>query len=177
MNGDPRGKKERCIAWVLEQEGGYKPSEPGDPETYRGLTRTANPDWPGWQLLDERQRRLPVARGEILPVLDDLVRDRYEHRYWTARLERASEPLALAMLDFLVNSGAAQRLLDDLEEKLNRSPTPEEVIQIRGHYMMDLACGFVSKNPAKIAYWTTVLPGWMKRLRANLFAVRAMKEK
>jgi hypothetical protein len=162
----------RCLAFTLRAEGGYV-HDPPDPETYRGLSRAANPDWPGWAKIDARK---PIRRGTIFPDLEALVYPVYAERYWVRyRLEERSEPLALACLDFYVHSGAGPRIVREFEAAKGRLATPVEICRLRGHYMVDLACGVVLSDQAKVRYWTGVLPGWMRRLRELLRAVRAME--
>jgi hypothetical protein len=157
---------------MLKAEGGYI-HVPPDPETYRGISRRSHPDWPGWAQIDARK---PIKRGTIYPDLEALVYPVYHERYWQRyRLEEMSEPLAFVCLDFYVHSGAGPRIVRELAAAKGRTPTPLEVLRARGHYMVDLACGFVLADAAKVRYWTGVLPGWMKRLRDNLRAVRAME--
>lgn len=83
-------KARRCIGFVLAREGGYvhHPSDPGG-ETNFGISKRAHPD-------------LDIASLTI----EDAAKI-YEHDYWTPiQGDRLAEPVALALLDYAVHSGA-----------------------------------------------------------------------
>lgn len=159
----------RCLTFLLKNEGGWKQKEAGDPETYRGISRDAYPHWIGWKLVDEAK---PLHRGQVIAALEPEVLAFYEALLWEKyRLEELDEPLALVILDYFANSGAGPSRYMRLEPPVG----PFDVLRDRGHYMVDLACGFVSQDPTKVAYWTRALAGgWSRRLADNLEAVRKL---
>jgi hypothetical protein len=163
-------KATRCLTFALIQEGGYV-HQPPDPETYRGVSRSAFPHWVGWPEIDARK---PIRRGVIFADLEPIVLEFYEAAIWDKhRLEERDEALALVMADYLTNSGAALA-------RLSRLPIgygPMDVLRDRWRYLGDLALGFVNADPVKVAYWTSCLPGWAARIEANLDAVRAIQAK
>ena len=70
---------EPALALLWHLEGGYR----AKPETLFGVDRNANPDWPGWKLVDEK-RSLPGFPQ--LVEMDDRLRNLaailYRNRYW-----------------------------------------------------------------------------------------------
>lgn len=83
---------------TLRAEGGFKLTNiKGDRggQTYAGIARIPNPQWPGWQYID---------RNETPPT--DLVRDFYRTGYWTPlRCDRMPQAIAEDVFDFAVNAG------------------------------------------------------------------------
>lgn len=53
-------------------------------ETYMGISRNSNPDWPGWKIIDaiKKQRKLKWNEKINDPKLTALVYDRAKKRYW-----------------------------------------------------------------------------------------------
>ena len=83
-------KARRCIEWVIAREGGYvcHPNDPGG-ETNYGISKRAHPDLDIANLTAEDAAKV------------------YERDYWQAiEGDRWPEPLALALLDYAVHSGA-----------------------------------------------------------------------
>jgi lysozyme family protein len=84
---------------TLLAEGGYKltndPTDRGG-QTYAGIARKANPDWPGWASIDA---------GGAPPA--DMVRSVYRAKYWTplALDEVTDQRIASSIYDFAVNAG------------------------------------------------------------------------
>lgn len=88
---------------MIRNEGGYKlHTVQGDRggQTYAGIARNFNGDWPGWAYID---------RGEIPPT--HLVRDFYRDGYWTPICgdEIVDQVVAETIFDFAVNSSAPHR--------------------------------------------------------------------
>lgn len=85
---------------TLRAEGGFKLTDvKGDRgrQTYAGISRRANPDWPGWGWIDS---------NETPPT--DLVRDLYRTHYWAAlRCDRMPQAIAEDVFDFAVNAGVS----------------------------------------------------------------------
>lgn len=83
---------------TLRAEGGFGLTDVrGDRggQTYAGISRKANPEWPGWAWVD---------RDETPPT--DLVRDLYRLSYWAPlRCDRMPQAIAEDIFDFAVNAG------------------------------------------------------------------------
>ena len=145
-------KAQRCIDFTIRMEGDGKADGAG---ARFGIDPRYNPD------MDVPN----LTRAQAV--------DFYHDRYWVKyRLEEHDEALALVMLDYFVNSGAGPARFSRISD-----PTPLNVLRDRAHYMAELAGGFVSRDREKVAYWTASLPGWMRRIRANLDAVMALEAK
>lgn len=83
---------------TLRAEGGFRLTDiKGDRggQTYAGIARTRNPDWPGWAWVD---------RADTPPT--DLVRDFYRAGYWAPlHCDRMPQAIAEDVFDFGVNAG------------------------------------------------------------------------
>lgn len=101
---------------TLRLEGGYA-NVPGDKggETYRGISRNVNPDWPGWRILD---RYKPLNRGDLIndAELKTAVADFYWDNYFRNRqFDRFRYVLpALVCFDFAVHGGYSPEGLQKL---------------------------------------------------------------
>lgn len=77
-----------------------------DSETFSGIYRKMQPQWPGWLLIDQGDTSSQQ--------LKDMVRDFYYQQFWLRmRLDQLPFPLAGLVFDFGVNSGrtlAVQKL-------------------------------------------------------------------
>lgn len=104
---------------TLRFEGGYvfdKNDHGG--ETYRGIARRSNPDWPGWAVLEKFK---PLQRGDIVNdcTLKDAVRQLYWDKYFTSNsLDKFNNLcMALVVFDFAVHGGfSARRLQIEINE-------------------------------------------------------------
>lgn len=105
-------------------EGGYvnDPDDAGG-ETYKGISRKANPNWDGWISIDAIKKAHPTTFKGILkktPELEKKVQDLYKDKYWDCfELDDVPNQLvAEQMFDTAVNQGQtagikfAQRVLD-----------------------------------------------------------------
>ena len=105
-------------------EGGYAfdPDDAGG-ETYKGISRRANPNWNGWMSIDAIKKAHPTTFKGILkktPELEKKVQDLYKDKYWDCfELDDVpSQLVAEQMFDTAVNQGQtaaikfAQRVLD-----------------------------------------------------------------
>ena len=105
-------------------EGGYcfDPDDSGG-ETYKGISRRANPNWNGWISIDAIKKAHPTTFKGILkktPELEKKVQDLYKDKYWDCfELDDVPNQLvAEQMFDTAVNQGQtaaikfAQRVLD-----------------------------------------------------------------
>jgi lysozyme family protein len=112
---------------TLGFEGGYARDrdDPGG-ETYRGISRAANPDWPGWAKVDEATlkfgRTQPRKIDDFLrgdQAVEAMVEDLYRDRYWRP-LGDMPDRIKAKVFDCAVNAGSAnaakilQRALNDL---------------------------------------------------------------
>lgn len=83
---------------MIRLEGGYVLHEvPGDKggQTYAGIARTRQPDWPGW---------LYVDRGDIPPT--QMVRDFYHQKFWLPMsCDKMRIDIAASVFCFGVNAG------------------------------------------------------------------------
>lgn len=95
-------------------------SPPGG-ERFMGICRVANPEWPGWFVLDRRHGGLPgdVSWQGVPADLRDLVRSFYREGYWRAvYADTMPAPLAAVVFDSAVVHGR-NRALRFLQEALN----------------------------------------------------------
>ena len=66
------------IGPLIAKEGGYTLTDTAEDrggKTYAGISERANPDWPGWGIID--------AQGIESPGVRDAVHARYRENYWT----------------------------------------------------------------------------------------------
>lgn len=89
---------EAAFSATMRREGGYVlHNVQGDRggQTYAGIARKPNPQWPGWAYID---------RGDIPPTA--LVRQFYRAGYWDAiRGDELPDAIAATLYDFAVNAG------------------------------------------------------------------------
>lgn len=87
---------------MISDEGGYQLTDvEGDKggQTYAGIARNMNPDWPGWSFIDRR---------EIPPT--SMVRDFYRQGYWEPiRGDELPQGIADTIFNFAVNTSAPRR--------------------------------------------------------------------
>jgi lysozyme family protein len=111
--------KNDILPITLKHEGGYvnDPADRGG-ETYRGVSRRANPNWRGWELL---QKHLPLKRGDIVndQELKNAVAEVYWEKYFKERKFNHIQSclVALQLFDFAVNGGYSVRGLQRLLNK------------------------------------------------------------
>ena len=108
--------KDEILPITLKHEGGYvnDPADRGG-ETYRGVSRRANPNWKGWELL---QKHLPLKRGDIINdnELKKAVAEVYWEKYFKCNglNEVTSFLVALQIFDFAVHGGFSKTKLQEL---------------------------------------------------------------
>lgn len=92
-------------------EGGYvnDPDDAGG-ETYKGVSRRANPNWIGWIILDDLKKHHPKTFSSIAkktPQLEKAVQDLYKKNYWDCfNLDDfKSQAIAEQLFDSCVNTG------------------------------------------------------------------------
>ena len=93
---------------VIVSEGGYKLTDiPGDNggQTYAGIARKPNPDWPGWAYIDRKET--PPAQ---------MVRDFYKARFWDDIKgdQINSQRVAGCIFNFYVNTGKPAKTIAQL---------------------------------------------------------------
>jgi lysozyme family protein len=87
-----------AFSGTMRREGGYVlHTVPGDTggQTYAGIARNKNPQWPGWAHVD---------RGTIPPTA--MVRDFYYREFWLPMgCDKMRADIAASVFDFGVNAG------------------------------------------------------------------------
>jgi lysozyme family protein len=88
---------------MIHDEGGFQLTNiPGDRGgmTYAGIARNANPNWPGWALVDRQE-----MGGQLTPM----VREFYRTNYWNRIRgdEIADQQIAETIFNFGVNAGVS----------------------------------------------------------------------
>ena len=87
---------------MIRNEGGYvNHTVAGDRggQTYAGIARKFQPDWPGWRLIDQNDTDNPE--------LTALVRAFYKENFWDKLKADTiqNQPIAESLFDFAVNAG------------------------------------------------------------------------
>jgi len=123
---------------TMGHEGGYvnDPTDAGG-ETYRGIARVYNPQWEGWDIIDDTKPNINDSE------LDPYVRQFYEERYWDVnRLDEFPQSIANEMFDTGVNMGIgrAAKFLQECLNYLNRNG------QLFTDLVVDGAIGSASLN-------------------------------
>lgn len=109
-------------------EGGYvnDPDDAGG-ETYKGVSRKANPYWIGWTMIDDIKKHHPTTFKSIIkatPQVEKAVQDLYKGNYWDCfgLDDFKSQGIAEQLFDMCVNAGKttavkiAQRVIGDKED-------------------------------------------------------------
>ena len=100
------------IAYKISRnnEGGYA-NDPRDEggETYKGVSRNANPRWAGWKIVDAyKAKHGAIKRNFVIPdpKLDQLVLDLFKANYWNKIKGDSinSQNIANIMFDFALTS-------------------------------------------------------------------------
>ena len=171
---------------VLDHEGGYAhdPNDRGG-ETFRGVSRRANPDWPGWLLIDAAKRAGITAPGAIdrhfagLGQMAEHVSDLYRQKYYNpvARFTSRERPVD-KMFEAGVNIGPggaikiAQRIVGAAPDgaigpktlaaatAYFAQPGAEDIfISTFCHYQLEHYVKDIARNPSQLKY----IGGWTKR--------------
>ena len=69
---------------IVKIEGGYvnDPDDKGG-ETYAGISRKFNPDWKGWEKIDELKKENNFPKNlKTNPVISQMVKDFYRETFW-----------------------------------------------------------------------------------------------
>jgi len=110
---------------TMAHEGGYvnDPVDTGG-ETYKGISRRFNPDWSGWNIIDEVKKTLTNTAHltrllENNTALQQRVKALYKQLYWSPfRGDDMPQELADEMFDTSVNMGVG-RTVTFLQRGLN----------------------------------------------------------
>lgn len=164
---------DKHIAKTLQWEGGYvnDPKDRGS-ETYRGVSRKFHPEWEGWNTVDAKPRK----RNEIIPSLEQSVRDFYKKHYWDKiKLDDVcNENVAGFLFDFYVNSGSnaiktVQKLVGATADGIIG---PDTIFKINNYdnglseklkmERIAFVKGIVKRNPSQSVFLT----GWMARINS-----------
>lgn len=102
-----------ALKTTMADERGYvnHPLDRGG-ETYWGLTRKDNPDWPGWAIVDEYKAKYPgKSHKELTALLEQnealtkMVEAQYRKNYWFPWMDKVPAALAIECFDAAVNHG------------------------------------------------------------------------
>lgn len=95
--------------YIRPNEGGYAnvANDKGG-ETYAGIARNFNPDWPGWDYIDFIKRTQgSIANNTVFPQIQYMVEDFFRNRWAKNRFgEINSQAIANLLFDFHVHSQA-----------------------------------------------------------------------
>ncbi len=123
-------------AWeqTSKHEGGYSidPADPGG-ETFRGIARKRNPQWPGWVKVDEMKKGPGFPRMlELDPDINDEVETFYLDIWERLRCNQIiHQRIANELFDAAVNIGA-QRAVIFLQSALNvHNKSPQSRIDVK----------------------------------------------
>lgn len=99
---------------TMGHEGGYiDDKDDVGGETYRGIARRYNPDWEGWEIIDETKPDINFDE------MDPYVRKFYKNRYWDEiSLDDFPQAIANELFDTAVNMGT-KRAAMFIQETLN----------------------------------------------------------
>jgi lysozyme family protein len=153
----------KCLAFVLEEEGGYS-DMPGDPggATNMGITRATLSAWRG----------KPVSKDDVISLEREEAAEIYEANYWTA-IGGADLPagLDLALFDDAVNSGPRQAVRD-LQRALGVSTDgligPITLAAIEGAAPTELVGRLCAARRARLAslpQFSRFGRGWTRRIQ------------
>lgn len=105
----------KALIRTAKYEGGYA-NDPDDlgAETYKGVSRRANPSWAGWPIIDGYKKKYK----DFKPYLDKdvelqkLVESIYRNSYWLPIKgdDLTSQNIANEIFDMAVNSGVSKAI-------------------------------------------------------------------
>lgn len=170
---------------LLPFEGGYvnDPADKGG-ETYKGISRVANPDWTGWKTVDawKKTKGGTLPRNYKIPdaALDAQVKALYKIRYWDKLRADSfkSQALAEIIVDWYVNGGLSLRKIQSFigvspdgaigpktVEAINKYPHPAKLFEYikqlrRVHYD-----NLVKEDPTQLRFYE----GWKNRISSFFF--------
>jgi lysozyme family protein len=166
-------------------EGGYA-NDPDDSggETYKGVSRRSNRQWPGWAIVDEARDITSGARKKIMSrtgqwrlidqyietnhkaVMDKYLHDFYLVAHW-APLEGLPDRLRMKVFDFGVNAGlprAIKTLQRVIGARIDGIIGPQ-TLALATDGKMDALCARQAEFYRSIAKGAKAkyLPAWLKR--------------
>lgn len=161
----------QAITKTLRYEGGWFAEE----HTYRGIMRSAHPNWQGWKVVDKKQ---PLKHNQIIPELENDVVLFYKQNYWDKiRLDEVcNDKVAAFTFDWFVNSGASgiksiQRTIGVKDDGIVGSKTIYALNNFTGDLFEKLKIARISyfkslvrANPEKQKF----LQGWLNRVNSFL---------
>jgi lysozyme family protein len=158
-----RNAFEDCLAFVLEEEGGYS-DMPGDPggATNMGVTRATLSAWRG----------KPVSKDEVISLEREEAAGIYKAHYWNAiGGDYLPAGLDLALFDDAVNSGPRQAVRD-LQRALNVPADgiigPITLAAIEAATLAELVGGLCAARKARLAslpQFSRFGRGWTRRIQ------------
>lgn len=99
---------------TLKFEGGYANVD-GDSgeETYKGISRAANPNWEGWKIVDEYRTKSNFPKNldgnqELQKLVRKCYKDNYWDKVWGDRIKH--QKVANDLYDVAVNCGPAMSI-------------------------------------------------------------------
>lgn len=102
-----------AVALTLRHEGGYinNPDDPGG-ETIFGISRKNNPKWVGWNMIEGRLKKSPIAKVEKDTEIKYQARILYRKKYWRNIYDKiGSQRIANQLFDIGVNMGVKRAVL------------------------------------------------------------------
>jgi len=171
-----------AIPFTLQAEGGYN-NDPADPggETYCGITKTADPEWQGWAIVDEHK---PLHSEQIIndAALHASVVAFYKSKYWDAISGDSinDQNAAAFFFDWSVTSGKAIKKVQSLVGvDADGAVGPQTIAAINnynGNLLDDMKNArinyyksLVVNNPALNKF----LNGWLNRIN-NFFTANGL---
>lgn len=165
---------EKAIRFTLKWEGGYvnDGSDRGK-ETYRGISRYFNPDWDGWDILDN----IPNKRyNQQFPQLEDEVKAFYKEHYWhEINADKiCNDKIAAFIFDWYVNSGnnaikKVQKITKQKQDGVLGNVTLYAINNYNGGLYEPLKMerisyykSIVKNNPSQAKF----LKGWLNRVES-----------
>jgi lysozyme family protein len=145
---------ETAYAITRKAEGGYA-NKVGDTggETWRGVSRNNNPNWPGWKIVDAIKATHPTnlnAALEARPDLEVLVKTLYQQNYWNClSLDLLQcQQTANQVFDISVNCGhgVAGKMLIEALNVYHQPPLDDKAI------VGPLTISAVNQQPSQKVY-------------------------
>lgn len=106
---------EKALELVLKNEGGYvnDPNDNGG-ETYKGISRRANPQWSGWKIIDGYKKKYKDFKKKLDSdnELQKCVKSLYRSNYWNPIKgdDLVHQDMAEEMFDAAVNFGITKAI-------------------------------------------------------------------
>lgn len=106
---------EKALELVLKNEGGYvnDPNDNGG-ETYKGISRRANPQWSGWKIIDGYKKKYKDFKKKLDSdnELQKCVKSLYRSNYWNPIKgdDLVHQDMAEEIFDAAVNFGITKAI-------------------------------------------------------------------